>query len=116
MHCQRQAPAEASVLQEARAAWAAQPASAQQPPEQAASADLRAAVNSARLTAEDIRTRPPAESDSAAPARGTGPLLLFPDTSAMLAMLGAAPAAAAMTPLTMHLLEVRAPGSPPIKP
>jgi hypothetical protein len=36
---------------------------------------------------------------------GAGPLLLFPDTSAMLAMLGAEQPSSA-TPLTLHLLEV----------
>lgn len=41
------------------------------------------------------------------PDQGSGPLLLFPDTSALLSMLGATGSGASGTPFTLHLLEVR---------
>ena len=113
VRCQRQAPSEASVLQEARAAWAAQPVPALQrpdapqaaPPGELAAADLDSARNASR----DFQTPPqlgPSTAPVKAPSGGTGPLLLFPDTSAMLAMLGARQARATATSFTMHLLEV----------
>ena len=119
VRCQRQAPAEASVLLEARAAWAAQP---MLPPQRA---EIQPVVVVGRATAEfeqprseppqDVQTPPQPQSAveaSAAPSGGgTGPLLLFPDTSAMLTMLGAAQGAGMATPFTMHLLEVLPPAS-----
>ena len=111
MRCQRQAPAEASVLLEARTAWAdARPAPGSRRPEVPHAASGDAAAAALQNTPQDVQT--PLQPRSAAagsttPSGGTGPLLLFPDTSAMLSMLGAAQGAGTATPFTMHLLEVR---------
>ena len=111
VRCQRQAPAEASVLLEARAAWAAQPTPKSQPPEVPdAALSGRAEIEPPRSPPQDVQTPPQPQSASgasAAPSGGSGPLLLFPDTSAMLWMLGAAQGAGRATPFTMHLLEAR---------
>ncbi len=113
VRCQRQAPAEASVLLEARAAWSAQPTPESQPPEvpHAASGERAAAeLEPPRSAPQDVKTPSQPETTAEASAErpeGTGPLLLFPDTSAMLSMLGAAQGTGAATPFTMHLLEVR---------
>ena len=121
VRCQRQTPSEASVLQEARAAWAILPLAAPAPqaaPAQGRAHDFAALTGSA--AADDYEHKSdetpgasrtvalplqPASSLGTASLSGTGPLLLFPDTSAMLAMMGAEQASSS-TPLTLHLLEV----------
>ncbi len=113
VRCQRQAPAEASVLLEARAAWAVQPMPESQPsevPRAPSSGRAAAESESPRSARQDVQTPPQPKTKSetsAAPPGGTGPLLLFPDTSAMLSMLGAGQGTGAATPFTMHLLEAR---------
>ena len=125
VRCQRQTPSEASVLQEARAAWAAvlPPPASEQHAQQAEPARGRThePVDTAGSAIADNHERKsdtcemggdrkagaaiPPPPPGAVSSAGTGPLLLFPDTSAMLAMLGAEQPSSA-TPLTLHLLEV----------
>lgn len=110
LQCQRQAPAEAAILKQARAAWAAAAVvAAAAPPPPAPSREPRpAAAPTGRASRGGASpTGPPAAAAAVeAAATGAGPLLLFPDTSALLAMLGATGFASAGTPLTLRLLEV----------
>jgi hypothetical protein len=80
LSCQFEVPAEAAVLRAARDTWRG--AAAPPPP--------------------SIEHAPDAASDGGVPA--SGPLLLIPDTSALLPMIGAAPGAAAPTFFTLRLL------------
>jgi hypothetical protein len=99
LHCQRQSPREAAVL---RAAKASAAASASASAAGAASERPRPGVAPAATAtpAAPAAAAPPPPPPPAAPSGGhryrPGPLLLMPDTSALLAMLGAnQPAASA---------------------
>ena len=89
--CQYEAPAEAAVLRAACATWQTQssaPAPPPPPPPPRASPS----------------TPGQAPAAAAPPSASRGPLLLFPDTSALLPMLGASAAMATPTLLTLDAL------------
>ncbi|PRW56620.1 Serine threonine- kinase CTR1 isoform B [Chlorella sorokiniana] len=92
--CQYQQPSEAQVLKAARSTWQAAAQQQRQTMEE----------NSAAPSAEPASSAAP--SAAAAPAAAAaGPLLLFPDTSALLPMLGAGERVALPTFFTLELLE-----------
>jgi len=103
-HCQRQAPAAAAILREARAAWApcpsqSVPQEAHPVPQQVQSPDLR--------VGERAEGQPSGAACAAAPSvsNSAGPLLLFPDTSAFLAMLGVQQLTRTQCPMTLARLQ-----------
>jgi len=120
--CQRLAPAAAPLLREARAAWAAKPDAAAvgsqpAPPPPPRVSGAAAVVASAGREGGPAAAPPKSQQQQQTggavggqqAAQGAGPLLLFPDTSALLAMLGCrAGPASSHCPLTMRDLEVRA--------
>lgn len=100
--CQYQLPSEAAVLKAARRGWSQQRLQQAQPAADAAPA----ASSSSQSTAESVASPlqpPPPPAMPATPA-GSGPLLLFPDTSALLPMLGAGANVSIPTFLTLDLL------------
>jgi hypothetical protein len=108
--CQYEAPAEAAVLREARAAWAApQPAPPPPPPPPAPRAPSPSALPPPTLPPGLSRFPPPPPPPPS--SSGAGPLLLVPDTSALLGMIGASRGAAGhATWLTLDLLAALAAG------
>ncbi|KAL4447204.1 hypothetical protein ABPG77_007237 [Micractinium sp. CCAP 211/92] len=113
--CQYQLPSEAAVLKAARRGWQAQqalevrPAASSQassasdappcPPARPAPAAAKLAVDSVPLGAGEAVGEPPG-----ATAGTAGPLLLFPDTSALLPMLGAGAGVSLPTFFTLDML------------
>lgn len=106
--CQKQAPAEAEVLKTVKSVYQQRSTWEQQQPQPPAAATIAAAppppppppqagappppppaAAAAPYTAAAAAAAPSAPSASASPSWGRGPLLLFPDTSAVLSMLGA---------------------------
>lgn len=97
--CQYQQPSEAQVLKAARSTWQA---AAQQ---QQKAAPVQPASSQADMLAGPAAPAAPPQPTAAANGGSAGPLLLFPDTSALLPMLGAAERVAIPTFFTLDLLE-----------
>jgi hypothetical protein len=111
-HCQKQAPSESQVLKLAKAAYCAQMAPS--PSVCPSSSGDRARADPGRspaVAAVAAAASTAADGDDSGCGRPylPGPLLLVPDTSALLHMMGAPAAGRAVltaTPLTLQLLEV----------
>lgn len=95
--CQYQQPSEAAVLKAARITW-----QAAQPPQGVPAAEPASSVAGEAAAPAAATTTPSAAQASSA---ATGPLLLFPDTSALLPMLGAGERVSLPTFFTLELLE-----------
>ena len=100
--CQYQLPSEAEVLQAARRGWHYAPLP---PPPKAPGTAETSSGGSAGSPTEAAAAAAAAAPAAAAPRpRSAGPLLLFPDTSALLPMLGAGAGVSVPTFFTLDLL------------